>query len=178
MSEKQEDSTQTALLIIDIQDFYFEEGSSELVNPLAASLKAQKLLTVFRHRKQLVIHVKHGTGQGSGIHTHVSPLPNEKVIVKQKVNCFLETDLSDFLRANSILNLVICGMQTNMCVEAATRAAADLGYTCTLIHDACAARNQAFAGITVQAEDVHIATLATLKAYARVISSEEYLATE
>lgn len=171
----QKQSSETALLIIDIQDFYFSGGASELVNPVPASLNAQKLLLNFRKTNQLVIHVKHGDGPGTGIHANVVPLPGEKVIVKHEVNSFLNTDLLEYLNKNGIRKLVICGMQTNMCLEGATRAASDYGFDCTVIHDACAAKNQTFGGKTVKAEDVHIATLATLKAYAKVISTNEYL---
>lgn len=171
----QTETPKTALLIIDIQNFYFEGGSSALVNPVPASLNAQKLLLNFRETKQLVIHVKHGEGKGAEIHSNVTPLADEKVIVKKEVNSFLNTDLLDFLNKNGIKKLVLCGMQTNMCLEAATRAAADYGFECTVIHDACAAKNQTFNGKTVKAEDVHIAALATLKAYADVKSTEEYL---
>jgi nicotinamidase-related amidase len=171
----QKESSETALLIIDIQNFYFAGGSSELVNPVAASLNAQKLLLNFRKTKQLVIHVQHGDGTGAEIQANVVPLAGEKVIIKHEVNSFLNTDLLAYLNNNGIKKLVICGMQTNMCLEAVTRAASDLGFDCTVIHDACAARNQIFEGKTVKAEDVHLASLATLKAYAKVISTKEYL---
>ena len=175
LSHAQNTAPKTALLIIDIQNFYFEGGSSELVNPVPASINAQMLLSEFRKTQQLVIHVKHGDGKGAEIHPNVAPLPGEKVIVKKEVNSFLNTDLMDFLNKNGVKKLVLCGMQTNMCLEGATRAASDYGFECTVIHDACAAKNQTFNGKTVMAEDVHLAALATLKAYAKVISTEEYL---
>jgi nicotinamidase-related amidase len=178
LTNAQTKSQNTALLVIDIQNFYFSGGASELVNPIPASLNAQKLLIHFREKNQFVIHVKHGEGKGAEIHTNVTPLPGEKVIVKNEVNSFLNTDLLDFLNKNGIKKLVICGMQTNMCVEAATRAAADYGFDCAVIHDACAAKNQTFNGKTVKAEDVHYATLATLKSYAKVMSTDEYLGSE
>lgn len=171
----QPESPKTALLIIDIQNFYFAGGSSELVNPVPASLNAQKLLMNFRETKQLIIHIKHGDGKGAEIQSNVTPLPGEKVIVKKEVNSFLHTDLLDYLNKNGIKKLVICGMQTNMCLEGATRAAADYGFDCTVIHDACAAKNQTFNGVTVKAADVHATALATLKAYAKVISTDDYL---
>lgn len=175
ISYAQTEKPKTALLIIDIQNFYFAGGSSELVNPIPASLNAQKLLVQFRKTGQLVIHIKHGDGKGAEIQSNVTPLPGEKVIVKKEVNSFLHTDLLDFLNKNEIKKLVICGMQTNMCLEGATRAAADYGFDCTVIHDACAAKNQTFNGVTVKAEDVHATALATLKAYAKVMSTEDFL---
>ena len=171
----QQVAPKTALLIIDIQNFYFAGGSSELVNPIPASLNAQKLLASFRQSGQLVIHIKHGDGKGAEIHPNVAPADGEKVIVKKEVNSFLKTDLLEYLQKNQVKKLVLCGMQTNMCLEAATRAAADLVFECVVIHDACAAKNQVFNGRTVKAEDVHAAALATLKAYATIISTEAYL---
>jgi nicotinamidase-related amidase len=91
------------------------------------------------------------------------------------VNCFLGTDLLDFLKTNKIDTLVICGMQTHMCVEAATRAASDYGFKCILIHDACATKDLKFGEKTIKAEDVHYSTLSTLKNYALVESTKEYL---
>lgn len=165
----------TALLIIDIQNFYFAGGSSELVDPVPASLNAQKLLNHFRQSGQLVIHVKHGDGKGAEIHPNVAPADGEKVIVKNEVNSFLKTDLLEYLQKNQVKKLFLCGMQTNMCLEAATRAASDLGFECVVVHDACAAKNQVFNGRTVSAADVHAAALATLKAYASIVSTEAYL---
>lgn len=175
ISHAQNNPPKTALLIIDIQNFYFAGGSSELVNPIPASINAQKLLSEFRESKQLVVHVKHGDGKGAEIQSNVAPLADEKVIIKKEVNSFLNTDLLDFLNKNGITKLVLCGMQTNMCLEAAARAAADYGFGCTVIHDACAAKNQTFNGRTVLAEDVHATALATLKAYAKVISTADFL---
>lgn len=175
VTHAQNEMPKTALLIIDIQNFYFAGGASELVNPVPASLNAQKLLIHFRNTEKLVIHIKHGDEKGAEIHSNVAPLAGEKVIVKNEVNSFLHTDLLGFLNKNDVKKLILCGMQTNICLEAATRAAADYSFECTVIHDACAAKKQTFNGETVKAENVHIAALATLKAYAKVISTEEYL---
>jgi len=164
-----------ALLIIDIQDFYFPGGKSSLVEPEIAAANAALLLEKFRKDKMPVIHVRHNAESGAEINALVKPVAGEKIISKDEVNCFLNTDLSDYLKANHIKNLVICGMQTHMCVEAATRAASDLGFNCLLIHDACATKNVTFGDKTVKAEDVHNSTLATLKNYAQIKSTQEYL---
>jgi nicotinamidase-related amidase len=44
------------------------------------------------------------------------------------VNSFLGTGLKEYIDSLAIDALVICGMQTQMCVEAAVRAAHDFGY--------------------------------------------------
>jgi nicotinamidase-related amidase len=176
--EKAPEPPKTALLIIDVQYFYYPGGSYELVNPEAASLNAQKVLKAFRAKKETVIHVRHNAKKHADIHEHVKPVPGEKVITKNYANSFKETDLLKYLRDNGIQRLVICGMMTHMCVEAATRAASDYGFKCVVIHDACATRNLIFQGKTVKAEDVHLSTLRTLSGgYARVIDTGTFLKT-
>ena len=164
----------TALLIIDIQYFYFPDGAVPLVNPEKAALNAQHLLIYFRENKLPVIHVKHIAKSGAEIHELVAPLEAEKVIAKQKANAFVGTDLLDHLKSKNIENLIICGMQTHMCVEAATRAASDYGFNCTVVEDACTTRDLKFENITIKAEDVHFSTLSALNGtYAKILKTND-----
>ncbi len=165
----------TALLLIDIQDFYFPGGKSALVEPEKAANNAARLLEYFRSEKMPVIHVRHTAEPGGKINDIVKPLPDEKIFSKSAVNCFVGTDLLSFLKTIKTDTLVICGMQTHMCVEAATRAASDLGFKCILVHDACATKDLTFGNKVIKAEDVHYATLATLKNYAKVESTDEFM---
>jgi nicotinamidase-related amidase len=155
-------SIKTALLIVDIQNFYFPGEKPGLVNAEQASLNAKEVLNIFREKNQLVVHVRHQAKKGFEIHKNVEPLSNEKVITKQEVNCFLGTDLSEYLKSNNISRLVIIGMQTQMCVEAAIRAGHDLGFECIVIPEACATRDLMFNNRVVKAEDVQTSTLATI----------------
>jgi len=171
-----ENKEDTALLLIDIQNFYFPGGRSELVNPEAATLNAQKLLQKFREKNGLVVHVRHNAETGGEIHKDVFPKEEEKAISKNHVNCFKDTDLLEFLRGQKVKKLVICGMMTHMCLEAAVRAAHDYDFETTLIHDACATRALTFGDREVSAADVHSSTLSSLnRYYARVLDSETFL---
>ena len=60
-------------------------------------------------------------------------------------------------------------------VEPEKVAASDYGFKCILIHDACATKDLKFGEKTIKAEDVHYSTLSTLKNYALVESTKEYL---
>jgi nicotinamidase-related amidase len=171
-----EESPDMALLLVDIQNFYFPGGRSELVDPEAASSNAQKLLQKFREKKKLVVHVRHNAQQGAEIHKDVSPKEGEKVVSKNHVNCFKDTDLLEYLRKHKIKKLVICGMMTHMCVEAAVRASHDFDFEIILIHDACATRTLTFGDREVSAADVHSSTLSSLnRYYARVLDTETFL---
>ncbi|MNG34716.1 Isochorismatase family protein [compost metagenome] len=64
-----------------------------------------------------------------------------------------------------------------MCVDASVRAAADLGYSVTVVHDACATLDLEFGGVKVPAALEHATMMAALGfAYATLLSSDEYLA--
>jgi len=170
-SQQKGDNLRTALLIVDIQNFYFPGDGPGLVNAEQASLTAKEILQVFRDKKLLVVHVRHKSLKGSEIHKNVEPLPNEKVIMKEEVNSFHRTDLLEYLKVNNITRLVIIGMQTQMCLEAAVRAAHDHGFECIVIQEACATRDLRFGGKVVKAEDVQASTLATISdgGYGKVI---------
>lgn len=163
-----------ALLVIDIQNFYFPGGRSELVEPAKAAEMAALAIGRARETANPVIFVQHKAATGMEINETVKPLPGEKIFVKEEVNSFLNTGLKEYFDGLTIDTLVICGMQTQMCVEAAVRAAHDYGYHVILLHDACATRNMKFGDREVTAADVHASTLATLRSYAEVISVDEW----
>lgn len=179
--------TDTALVVIDIQNFYFEGGLIPLTRPQEAADQAKRVLDAFRAKHLPVIHVRHVPQSVSivdgepadtqyRIRPIVAPMAGEKVVTKRFVNSFRETDLLDDLKGRGIKKLVIVGMQTHMCVEGASRAAADLGFEVTVLHDACATRPLELNGHTAPAIDVHTTALATIKnSYGRVLSVDDML---
>jgi nicotinamidase-related amidase len=164
-----------ALLVIDVQNFYFPGGRSELVEPEKAAEYAALAIREARRSGNPVIFIQHKSASGMEIHELVAPQPGEKIFVKEEVNSFLGTGLKEYIDGLSVDTLVICGMQTQMCVEAAVRAAHDFGYSVILLHDACATRNLKFGDREVAAADVHASTLATLKSYGTVLSVAEWI---
>jgi len=68
----------------------------------------------------------------------------------------------------------VAGMMTSMCVDATTRAGADLGFKMTLVPDACAAPGLEFGGRQVAAQDVHASFVAALgQFYATVTPADD-----
>lgn len=66
---------------------------------------------------------------------------------------------------------------SHMCIDATTRAASDLGYKTTVVHDACATRDLEFRGQTVPAAQVHTPLMSALElGYAAVVTTDEYVA--
>ena len=166
----------TGMLLIDIQDFYFPGGRLQLENPEKAGMNAGLVLEKFREKEYPVYHVRHNFEPGGDIYKYVKPLEGEKVFSKDQINAFLNTDLLQTLQEDSIQTLVICGMQTHMCLEAAVRAAHDLGFECIVVHDACATRALQYEELIIPAKSVHYSTIKTLEGnYARVLSTGDLL---
>ena len=175
----------TALILIDLQNDYFPGGTMELVGADAAVARAAALLEAFRRKSLPVFHIRHlatrpgatfflpGTA-GAEIHAAVLPGEGEPVLTKHFPNAFRETTLLESLRGIGATNLVVAGMMTHMCIDTSVRAAADLGFSCSLAHDACATRDLQFGGTTVEAAQVQVAYLAGLNgAFATVKTAEE-----
>jgi nicotinamidase-related amidase len=173
------------LVIVDIQNDYFPGGRHELVGSEQAAEKASAVLTRFRERGEPVFHVQHvwdgdeaaffspGT-RGVEIHESVRPADGEPVVQKAHPNSFRETDLERRLRDAGVTEVVVAGMMTSMCVDATVRAAADLGFDCTVVHDACATLDLEFGGSTIPAANVHGAFIAALgDSYATVTSADD-----
>jgi nicotinamidase-related amidase len=174
------------LLVIDIQRDYFPGGAYPLVDPEAAAKAARRVLDGFREAGDEVIHMKHvwdapdaefmkrGT-DGIEIHPAVEPAEGELVLEKANPNSFLDTGLEQELRKRGG-DLVVAGMMSSMCVDATVRAAADLGFSPTVVHDACAAPDLDFNGVEVPGAAVHAAFMAALAdGYAEVTSAAELL---
>jgi nicotinamidase-related amidase len=175
-----------ALLLIDLQNDYFAGGSLPLVGIDAAAAQAARALAAFREAGETVIHIRHDSLRpgaifflpgtpGAEIHASVAPLADEPVIVKHFPNAFRDTGLKVQLDVAGIDEVVVAGAMSHMCIDGSVRAAADAGYRCTVLADACATRDLDFAGRKVVAADVHAAFMAGLAGvYARVLPTEEF----
>lgn len=173
---QQDDHQRLALVIIDIQEFYFPGGAVPLTDPEPAARNAGRVLQEFRKAGDLVVHVGHNAAQGAAFHPEVAPEPGEQIFMKDEVNAFVGTGLLDYLQRQGVTRIVLAGMQTHMCLEAAARAAHDFGFECVVVQDACATRDLKYKLETVPARQVHLATLKTLHGvYAEVVDTDAWL---
>ena len=176
-----------ALIVVDIQNDYFPQGKWPLVGADAAADNAVRLLNAFREAGDAVVHIRHEFtsdeapfftpgSEGAKLHPKVLNRADEPVVLKHFVNSFRETQLQSILDEQGIKELVVVGSMSHMCIDGITRAANDLGYSVTVIHDACASRDLEFNGLTVPAALVHAAFMSALGfAYANVVSTAEFL---
>lgn len=179
--------TKRALIVIDIQNDYFPSGRWPLSGVELAADNAARLIVSARNSGGLVVYIRHefltenapffaAGSNGAELHPKILNRKDELVVVKHFPNAFRETDLKTALDQNAIQEVVICGSMSHMCVDSTARAANDLGYKVTVIHDACATRDLEFCGMYVPAAYVHTAFMAALDfGYATLCSTEEHL---
>lgn len=172
-----------SLLLIDLQRDYFRDGEFPLPGMERAAKNAAKLLFWARENGLSVVHVRHeeldpaaaflkAGSEGVNINETVAPINGEVVITKNYPNAFRETTLDRELSGAG--EIFIAGAMSNMCIDATARAAFDMGFNVTIVHDACAASELEFEGKTIPAEQVHGAFMAALaSAYGQVVPAEE-----
>ncbi len=137
----------SALIVIDAQQTYVD-GIVALPAIQDALDQISALLHAAREQDRPIIHIAH-VGQpgspfdpetGGRIIERVKPTRGELVINKTLPNSFAGTKLEQELDRLKRPNLILCGFMTHMCVSSTARAALDLGYTTTVVGDACATR--------------------------------------
>jgi nicotinamidase-related amidase len=92
--------------------------------------------------------------------------PGDIVVYKHRVGAFSGNGLQMILRARGIEHLVLFGIATSGIVLSTLRAAADLDFTCVVVKDACADRD----------EEVHrVLTEKVFATQATVVTTEAFL---
>lgn len=183
--EMQLNAAVSALLVVDMQQFFLDEASPTFTCGGVAILpRVKRLLNAFRLMRRPVIftkHVHHPNNIDSGImgwwwegmcvegsleseiHAELDPLPSEKVIYKHRYSAFYNTDLETVLRCMKVEDIVISGIMTNMCCESTTRDAYYRDYRVFLPADGTGTIN----------EEMHIASLLNIAfGFAYVTTSE------
>ena len=179
----------SALLVVDMQQFFLDPGSPTFTCGAAAILPAVKrLIKVFRGAGRPVIftrHVHHPDDLDSGImgwwwegkciegspeseiHPSIAPRANEKVVFKHRYSAFYNTDLETVLRCLKVEDLVIAGVMTNMCCESTARDAYYRDYRVFFPADGTGTIN----------EEMHLASLLNLAyGFALVTTSDAIVA--
>ncbi len=167
----------TALMVIDVQEGMQPKTAydgASVVSRIAGLLEKARAAGV------PVVYIQHDGAKepghpltkgkpGHAIYHEIAPKAGEIVVVKQNCNSFQDTDLDARLRAAKINGLIVCGMQTEFCVDTAVRAAAERGYKITLVSDAHSTGDTP----VMKAKDIVAHHNFTLREFASVKRAEE-----
>jgi nicotinamidase-related amidase len=145
-------ASQTALIVIDIQNEYFE-GKMPIPDGKKVLRNNQSLVNFAHQHKLPVFFVRHlGPADGplfaegskfAEFHKDLQPAKNDRVISKATPSSFVGTDLDKQLKDLGIKTLIVSGLMTHMCVSSTARDAVPLGYDVIIPEDATATRDLA-----------------------------------
>lgn len=132
----------TALLVIDVQQALcageYQAFESERViariNLVARKARAAGApVVMIQHESQGGV-LDHGT-DGWRLADGLDVQPTDILLRKKATDSFHQTDLHSLLQAWGITRLIICGLQSEFCVDTTTRRALALGYPVVLVAD-------------------------------------------
>lgn len=136
-----------ALIVIDMQRGFDDEAFwGATANP-ACEANVVALIAEWQRTSEPIVVVRHDSlGAASPLHPDnpgnalVDPVAEvtPDLFVRKNVNSafYGDADLHAWLQERGIRDLVVCGIQTNMCVETTARMAGNLGYDVTVPLDA------------------------------------------
>lgn len=198
------DPSKTAVLVIDMENDFVEEGAPmESAQARAAVPNMKKIIEFARETDMKVIYTTHvhredgcdmgrfgdiyppieqrsglvDDTRGIEIYSELAPAPGEPIIKKHRYSGFFGTDLDLILRTSGITTVIVIGTTTENCCHATARDAMFLNYFVAFISDATGTFDYPDVGHgAMSAEEVHAATLKILAfSTADVMTTEEFM---
>jgi nicotinamidase-related amidase len=164
--------SESAIVVVDAQREYVD-GSLPLHGVGEALQELKKLLDRARRLGVPIFHVVHHAPEGAPVFNPKSefseiaeparPASGEPIITKNLPSSFVNTNLKELLDQTKRNNLIVAGFMTHMCIDATARSALDLGFSPTVVANACATRDlRSPSGSIVPAKTLHESSLAAL----------------
>jgi nicotinamidase-related amidase len=133
----------TALLVIDVQRAissgewaaFDVSRIIERINALIARARAASVSIIFVQHEEDEGPFQFGTTDWQ-LADELIALPDDRRVRKKTPDSFYKTTLQDVLQRLGITHLIICGLQSEYCVDATVRRALTLDYHVTLVSDA------------------------------------------
>jgi nicotinamidase-related amidase len=133
----------TALLIIDVQrglctgewSMFDIEPVIERINALSGKARAAGAPVIFIQHEEEDGPLQFGA-EGWQLDDRLQADPSDLRLRKKTPDSFHRTELQSLLQERGITSLVVCGLQSDFCVDSTTRRALSLGYPVTLAADA------------------------------------------
>jgi nicotinamidase-related amidase len=177
-----------ALIVIDVQQGFDDPYWGERDNP-DAEANIGRLVQAWADASRPIVLVRHDSrtpgsplapgSPGNALKPVVADTPHELFVTKHVNSAFYgDPDLQAWLDDRSIRQLVVCGIQTNQCVETTARMGGNLGYDVTLPIDATHTFDMAGpGGLRLSAAELARATAVNLDGggFARVVSTDDVL---
>ncbi|WP_374442203.1 cysteine hydrolase family protein [Pseudomonas panipatensis] len=182
------DSPKRALIVIDVQNEYFDGNLRIEYPPVSDSLANILRAMDAAHAAGIpVVLLKHLAPEGSPIfargshgaelHPQVAQRPYDLLLEKSKASALSGTGLGDWLRQRGIDTLSIVGYMTHNCDDATARQAAHEGWHVEFLDDASGSLPYANSAGNASAEEIHrVFSVVLHSSFATVLSTERWLA--
>lgn len=133
----------TALLIIDVQQglcsgqwaMFEADRVIDRINLVSEKARAAgALVVVIQHESQGTGEMEHGSDAWQ-LAANLKTAGSDVFVRKTAPDSFHKTKLQDVLESNGIDRLILCGFQSDFCVDTTARRALSLGYPSVLVSD-------------------------------------------
>jgi nicotinamidase-related amidase len=167
------------LVVIDVQQGMFADPAMQPFDGVAMVGRITGLIAKARKAGVPVTFLQHDGGPGDPLaaegpgfafHPALAPREGEAVFVKRNCSAFQDTGFSEHLREQGLTHLIVCGMQTEYCIDTTVRSAFERGVQVTLVSDG----HTTFDSAALPAEKIvahHNVTLGS--GFARLCAAEE-----
>jgi nicotinamidase-related amidase len=161
----------TALLVIDVQHAlcageykaFESERVIERINAVARKVRGAGVPVFFIQHESQGGPLDHGT-EGWQLAEGLEALSTDIFVRKKATDSFHQTALHALLQERGVSNLIICGLQSEFCVDTTTRRALALGYQVVLVADGHSTLNNSVLS-AAQISAHHNETLANISSF-------------
>ena len=132
--------------------------------------RVHRLLPVTREERLKVPICVRGTWDAKTI-DEIKPADSDHVVIKRRDSAFQDTELRVWLQSERINTLIICGVDTSICVETSLRDAFNIGYDVILISDATASGINKHYETTLERVRDYYGLVMTVERFFRIVNS-------
>jgi ureidoacrylate peracid hydrolase len=132
--------------------------------------RVHRLLPVTREERLKVPICVRGTWDAKTI-DEIKPADSDHVVIKRRDSAFQDTELRVWLQSEGINTLIICGVDTSICVETSLRDAFNIGYDVILISDATASGISKHYETTLERVRDYYGFVMTVERFFRIVNS-------
>lgn len=163
-----------ALIVVDVQEGFDDPKYAPFKNNPQADKNIESVIKVWeRHGRPIVVVQHNSIGSsdvlnpskpGNALKPYVKAIKPALSVSKTVNSAFYGTpDLDQWLKASGIHQIVIIGIQTNMCCETTARMGGNLGYDVIFVPDAMHTFDAVGPdGVRISADELTRATVASL----------------
>lgn len=167
----------TALLVIDLQNDYFDGGKFPLWHSEEVCTNIVNLIKKAQQKDIKVIHIQHIADKGMGLFFEEGSFgaeirkvikdaaPEAPVVIKKFADSFYQTNLEELLSSLKVDKLYVCGMMTQNCVTHTAISKSAEKYDVSVVTDCC----------TTVSEVLHLIALHAISTRTPLINSDQLI---